>query len=82
MPFLFFSQTVWNEAAQVVFDEIMIIRSSFPSRSLDGGSGGPDAVLFNTVYQALLSMNDFCIHLPLVCKSQSAFFLFYLIPEN
>ena len=68
-------QTVWNEAAQVVFDEMMFT-SSYSSSSLDGGSGGADAVLFNTVYQALLSMNDFCINLPLVCKLQSSFSIF------
>ena len=45
-----------------------ITRSSsrYPSSSLDGG--GPNGALFNTVYQALLSMNDFCTYLPLLRK--------------
>ena len=66
-----FFQIIWTEAAQVIFDEITMIRSSLYSSSpLAGSNGAPDAMLFNTVYQALLSMNDFCTHLqvPLLCK--------------
>jgi hypothetical protein len=66
-PILSPPQTVSTEAAQVVFDEMTIIRSSYTSNSLDG-SGGGDGALFDTVYQALLSMNDFCTYLPLLCK--------------
>jgi hypothetical protein len=58
-----------------------IMRSSYSSSSLDGGSGGADGALFDTVYQGLLSMNDFCSYLPLLCKLQSVFPIFSLL-EN
>ena len=61
-----------------MFDEMTIIRSSYSSNSLDG-SGGDDGALFDIVYQALLSMSDFCTHFPLLRKLQSAFPIFSLL---
>ena len=81
IPLPFLSQTVWSEAAQVIFDEMTMLRSSFAPAPLDSSSGPggtEEGALFDTVYQALLSMNDFCTYLPLLCTLQSAFPIFSL----